>query len=553
VSRAHSGRAVAPLVLLVLVVSLLLGAAAPASAHATLLASDPAEGAVLAAAPDRLTFTFSEPVAAVPDGVQVFDAAGDRVEAEASVTDEVLAVDLTESVGDGTLVVVWRIVSDDGHPISGSLRFSVGAPSATVISPDVGDGGAARAPVSLRVLRGTGYAGLLLATGLVAFLLLALPSGHQADRSRRRLVRVARASTAVAGVSWLLVLPVVATYQLGGGLDLVTRASTWSALARTEYAVSALVVLGTLAAVALLGSGEPAGPRRTATLAAAWIAVGAPALTGHTRAESPEALVVVVDVLHLLAGSVWLGGVVALALVLPDLAGRGGLAAEALARFSTLAAGVLALLVATGAVLAWRIVGSWSALVDTDYGRLLIAKILTAVVAVLLAAWNRRALLPRMQEVTRRKELRAGAGLVTKVVTAEAAILGVVLVLTALLVDQSPERDAVVVGPAVETATLGEVRAQATVASPVTGPSSVTIELFDTGGEPTEGYAAPTASLSMDEIDLGDLALENVGPGVYTAQVVFPTAGAWDLQVSLRTSEFDNPVSSVGFTVDEPA
>jgi copper transport protein len=550
VSRGHAGRAAAPLVLLALVAALLLGTAGPAQAHATLVGSDPVEGAVLAEAPEQVTFTFNEAVAAVPDGVHVFDAEGDEVDAESSVTDAVLTVELTEPVGEGTLVVVWRIVSDDGHPVSGSLRFSVGAPSANVVTPETGGSGAADPPVTLRLLRGTGYVGLLLATGLVAFVLLVLPGGQQTGRARHRLVRVARAAAGVAAGSWLLLLPVVASYQLGGGLDLVGRASTWSALARTEYAVAALVVLGTVAAVALLGTGEPQGGRRTAAVVAAGLAVTAPALTGHSRAESPEALVVAVDVLHLLAGSVWLGGVVALALVLPDLAGRGTLAAETLARFSALAAGVLALLVATGTVLAWRIVGSWSALVETDYGRLLLAKIATAVVAVLLAAWNRRALLPRMQEVVRRKERRAGAGLVAKVVTAEAAVLGLVLVLTALLVDQSPEPDVAVAGPAVETVTLGEITAKATVSSPAAGPSAVTLELVDAAGQPTEGYAAPTASLSTDELDLGDLPLENVGPGVYTAQVVFPTAGAWDLQVSLRTSEFDNPVTSVAFTVD---
>nr|WP_232523473.1 copper resistance protein CopC [Nocardioides sp. MAH-18] len=542
--------------MLVVVAALLLGTAPPAQAHATLVASDPAEGAVLAVAPERVTFTFTESVAAVPDGVQVFDATGDRVAAEASVTDAVLTVALTEPVDDGTLVVVWRIVSADGHPVSGSLRFSVGAPSETVVAPAIGDGddGAARAPYVLRALRVTGYVCLLLATGLVAFVLLVLPSGGQTARARRRLVRVARAAAAGAAGSWLLALPAVATYQAGGGPDLVTRTATWSALARTEYAVAAFVVVGTLGAVALLGAGEPAGLRRTTSLAAAWVAIGAPALTGHSRAEAPEALVVAVDVLHLLAGSTWLGGVVALALVLPDLAGRGTLAAETLARFSVIAAGVLAVLVASGALLAWRIVGSWGALVGTDYGRLLLAKIATAVVAVLLAAWNRRALVPRMRAATRRTQVRAGARLVTKVVTAEVAILGLVLVLTGLLVDQSPAAAAArVAGPAVQTATLGDVSAQATVSSPVTGPSEVTVELLDAAGEPTEGFAAPTASLASDELDLGDLALENVGPGVYTARVVFPTAGAWDLQVSLRTSEFDNPVASVGFTVDDPS
>lgn len=545
-----ASRAASALALLLLVAGLLLGTSAPAGAHANLVSSDPVEGAVLAEAPEQVTFTFDEPVAAVPDGVQVFDAAGERVAVEASITDAVLEVAFTEPVGEGTTVVAWRIVSDDGHPISGSLRFSVGAPSETVVSLETGGAAAAEPPATLRVLRATGYVGLLLTVGLVAFALLVLPGGQPAGRSRARVVRVARVAATTAAVSWLLVLPVVASYQLGGGLGLVGDASTWSALARTEYAVAAAVVVGTLAAVALLGTGEPQDGRRTAALVAAGLAIAAPALTGHSRAESPEALVVMVDVLHLVAGSVWLGGIVGLALVLPGLADRGTLAAQTLTRFSSLAAGALALLVATGATLAWRIVGSWSALVETDYGRLLLAKVGTAVIAVALAAWNRRWLLPKVQGAARRSDRRAGAGLVTRVVIAEAAVLGVVLVLTALLVDQSPEAEADLVSPVVQAAQLGPVTVTTTVSSPAAGPSAVTLELADAFGDPTEGYAAPRASLSAGDVDLGDLPLENVGPGVYTAEVVFPTAGSWDLQLSLRTSEFDNPVASVAFTVD---
>ena len=74
------------LLLLVGVAVLLLGPAAPASAHATLIGSDPVEGAVLEAAPEQVRLTFDEAVAAVPDGVQVFDAEGGPVASSAAVT-----------------------------------------------------------------------------------------------------------------------------------------------------------------------------------------------------------------------------------------------------------------------------------------------------------------------------------------------------------------------------------------------------------------------------------------------------------------------------------
>lgn len=81
------------------------------------------------------------------------------------------------------------------------------------------------------------------------------------------------------------------------------------------------------------------------------------------------------------------------------------------------------------------------------------------------------------------------------------------------------------------------------------GPATVTIEMTDDQGDPVEGFEAPRLSLSTEEVDLGGVALTSTGPGTYAGDVVLPTTGTWEVQVSLRTTEFDNPVKSVEFTV----
>ncbi len=81
------------------------------------------------------------------------------------------------------------------------------------------------------------------------------------------------------------------------------------------------------------------------------------------------------------------------------------------------------------------------------------------------------------------------------------------------------------------------------------GPATVTIEMTDDQGDPVEGFEAPRLSLSTEEVDLGEVALTSTGPGTYAGDVVLPTTGTWEVQVSLRTTEFDNPVKSVEFTV----
>ena len=288
---------------------------------------------------------------------------------------------------------------------------------------------------------------------------------------------------------------------------------------------------------------------------AAAIAAAAPALTGHTRAASPELLVIGADVLHLLAGSVWLGGLAGLALTLPDLAGRGAMAAKVLARFSTAAAGVLAALVATGSVLAWRILGSWGALLDTTYGQLLLVKIGIVLVAVAIATWNRWSLLPRLQRATKQDNRRLGVRPVVRATTVESMVLVAVLVVTGLLVDKSPESDpepasaAAETEPDTRTTTLGDIEVRATVTPLTRGPNTVTLQLRSATGEPTEGVAPPVVRISSDQVQLGTVPLTQAVAGTYTAQVVLPAPGTWQMQVSLRISEFANPVATLEFTV----
>lgn len=542
--------------LLALVALLVIGPASPASAHAVLLSTDPTEGALLAAAPDRIRFLFNEDVVEVPDGVQVYDAEGDEIASSIEVSGASLAIALTGDVPDGTLVVVWRVLSEDGHPVRGSLTFSIGAPSSSVTPPpDDADAGT-DAPWVLSLVRWAGYLGLLVAGGLAAFVALVLPRGREVAAVRERALAGGRVAAGVAAVAWPLALPITAAYQLGGGLGSLADGATWGALPPTEYGVAAAAAIGPALAVRLL-VGDPARAVRALALALAALAVGAPALTGHTRAASPELLVVGTDVLHLLAGATWLGGLVGVAVVLVDLAARGEHGAAVLARFSGIAAGVLALLVASGSVVGWRVVGSWDGLFGTGYGRLLLVKVAIALVAVAIAAWNRFRLLPRMRHDGRRKERREDAALVVRATQAEAGVLVAVLLLTGFLVDRSPKTDSSLsasadpseVGP--HAGQLGDLEVVAAVSPHVVGPATLTVQVRDSSGVPVEGVEPPRLRVSSGDVDLGALTVEQVATGTYAGELVFPHAGEWEVQVSLRTSEFDNPVTTIDFPVFE--
>lgn len=115
-----------------LAASALLGAGAPALAHAALVSSDPADGASLDAAPRQVTFTFSEAMSE-PAYVVVRAADGTSVTQGAPRVENAVVVQaLRADLAPGRYTMAYRAVSADGHPVSDQLSFTVaGSPSST--------------------------------------------------------------------------------------------------------------------------------------------------------------------------------------------------------------------------------------------------------------------------------------------------------------------------------------------------------------------------------------------------------------------------------------
>lgn len=509
----------------------LLAGAAPASAHASLVRSDPSEGAVVATTPDVVTFTFDETIHTTTDSIQVFDASGDPVAATASSRDEVLTADVPDHLTNGTYVVVWRVISADSHPVAGSLTFSIGKPSLQVAAPKIDATPDQTGRMPLSIVEALTYVGLLLAGGLAMFSLLVATSVTLEPGAASLLTRVRRAATALALLAGAAVVPLTLAYQKGVAIGNIGAAWDW-ALVRDPAIVLALQVAGLL--VALLT------PGRIVAVCAAGVAVASPALVGHSRAFDPVSLVIAADVTHLLAGAVWLGGLIGLAITLrpsSDPAGAGRL----LARFSTVGAAVLALLILTGAFATWRILGSWSAFVDTGYGRVLLVKLGLVCLAAAAAGLNRFVLLPRAPDSVQ---------LVRRAVAVEAAALIGVLGLTGFLVNLSPQHAPTVRRPSaskVQVAVAGDHKVLGTMTPARRGPNTISVQVQDASGEPVTTFRAPVISVSAPGMDLGTIPAEATANGTYNARVVLPRPGTWQVAVSLRISSFDNPVAVLTF------
>jgi methionine-rich copper-binding protein CopC len=109
-----------------------LALATPAWAHDELTGSDPSAGSTLAASPAQLVLTFSAVISTEAGATEVVmtDAAGTTLAGDPVVQDNTVTIPLVAEAS-GAVTVLWKVVSSDGHPISGEFGFTVDAPAPT--------------------------------------------------------------------------------------------------------------------------------------------------------------------------------------------------------------------------------------------------------------------------------------------------------------------------------------------------------------------------------------------------------------------------------------
>ncbi|MFM9682098.1 copper resistance CopC/CopD family protein [Streptomyces brasiliscabiei] len=391
----------------------LLGSAAPASAHAVLTDSDPREGSVLKAAPEQITVSFNESVALREDSVRVLDpesrpvSAGDPEHADGGAN--TARVPLTDGLEEGTYTVSWRVLSEDGHAISGAFTFAVGAPSQTRAEATAEPAVDPVVDILYGIGRYVAYGGLALLIGIAVFVLVCRP-GATAARVVRGPFLAGWWALALSTAALLLVR---GPYGSGDGPAAVFDPRLLWSTAGSRPGVALLVRLVLLLLVALLltrGRSEGRADRRTAVvgtaLAVALAATWAAAEHASTGIQVPVAMAS--SVLHLVAMSVWLGGLAALLLTLYRAPADGSLPSAAVGRFSRLALGAVAVLAATGVYQSWRGLGSWEAF-TTPYGRALALKT-GAVILMLLAASYSRSWTEQLTRLPRREPVPVAVG-----------------------------------------------------------------------------------------------------------------------------------------------
>jgi copper transport protein len=543
--------------LLVALLGLGLLLATSASAHTSVLSSDPADGARLTAAPRSVTLVFNEDVGLGGVGyLHVTDQAGTRVDARAAAhpggDGTRVTVTLRAGLGDGTYTASFRVVSADSHPVTGTIRFVVGGGPVARGTASAGPTTNGDTSFLFSISRWISFAGLALLGGL--WLVLTVWPAGRGDRRARRIVWAGWAGlVAGAGLELLLQGP----YTAGVGPRVLDRSLLHDTLGTTYGQLhSARLLL--LAALGVLLARSLRAPRR-----ARWDAVlgvlGVGVLwtfsdSGHGATTSPAWLSVPIDMLHLAAMATWLGGLVMLlGAVLPRREPEH--LRTVLPVFSTAAFGAVLVLVGTGTYSAWRGVGTVDALFSTTYGLLVLGKVLLLAAIVAVANVSRRVVRRRVvayamtdvlmpdapaadQQDVRRAPIQTKR--LRRAVYVETVIAFVVLALSALLVTQPRGKEALIASyrqPISATASLGAGRSVTVTADTAThGPVSVTVEV-STGAAPQ----SITATAVQKKAQLGPLpiTLTRAGSGVYEGSATLAVSGTWDIDLVVTTSALD--------------
>jgi copper transport protein len=370
------------------VCALVLGAPVSAFAHAILVQSQPAPGVELGSSPAQITATFSEPLNPQLSNLTVIGPGGSpvhvRVSAAAGGTE--LVARPFSRLARGIYQVRWHSVSaDDGHALDGAYYFGVqsSAPQGTPQAQASPLAGTAWLRALLRgafdgalvVFGGGVLIAAMLARGRepAAWLIPAPAPGHPPLTDARRLWRF----TVRVGVVAVLAgaLTVLADADAAAGS---LSAHALHAYFFTNTAGEARVAM--LAALVLAaGLAARRAPRPSSVFVV--VALAALALSGHANSAHPRALALGSALLHLLAASVWLGGIAHIAWVwLPrvgrlDQQERRAVMGSVLARFGRIALPAVLILAIAGLTNAVIELDSLPALWQDGYGQVLLVKI----------------------------------------------------------------------------------------------------------------------------------------------------------------------------------
>ena len=525
---------------------------AAAWAHAALLQTTPVASRVVNVPPKQVSLRYTEPVEPRFAIVSVTNAAGDKETTgpprRSPADADTLVVPLNQ-LPEGWYLVYWRVISVDGHPVRGAFTFVIPSISETAATP------------KLVAARWFAFLSIMAAIGLfILRIAIARPVVARVAGTRLRDVTIAFGAASLVALVAIPVYFLLATAEFAlrsfwsfGALFPLVRAS---AFGRGWLDLELVFALFAAAAAIAIWLDRP--ERRQRSLAALLALAGAlgaaaavllvPGTVGHAGQTSPRGLSLAMGKDRLVAGSVWVGGLIGLVVLAASLPAARRVAGLVICvpRFSNTAFVSVLVLIGAGIGSSVQHLPTLASLWQTSYGKALLVKIALLGAALLLAAVNLLRTVPRFKACAQRPELGPSAAtLLRRLVAGESLLVSGAVLAAAVLSSLPPPSKALAsvggakahVGPGAVNEVVSENGYRLAIRvtpNRAAVPNSFQVAVSH-GGKPVRG-ADVTVDFAMLDMEMGQQAyhLAETAPGTYGhAAPALVMVGHWGLSFQI--------------------
>lgn len=351
-------------------------------AHAYLQSSTPQDGSHIAKMPPEIVLTYNESIKSDFPSITMTNSKGERIATGETVVekdnDHVVSVKIKGVAKPDVYTAEWRVVSADGHPVSGVLAFKVGQTNKELLKTSAEAQNSETMSTILKVFLYTSFS-LVLGVLLVLFALFPFKKEFPLQMLKRTKI-LAVVGISMMGLVILISLPVqISTMMLGARFNIPNVWSFFGTSTGNLYLAQVILwlILAILFFFLFKRKSRVVLPiLSTLTLLALFMTK---ALSGHSQAQADRVVSTTADFLHLTAASLWVGGIIVLLVMWkgPDVK-------EMWNRFAIYAMAAFGTLLLSGVLMSVMNVGAMKNLVETNYGLTLLIKIGLVILMALL-------------------------------------------------------------------------------------------------------------------------------------------------------------------------
>ncbi|MFJ7849343.1 copper resistance protein CopC [Peribacillus sp. NPDC097206] len=504
--------------------------------HASVLSSNPSPNESLDTIPEKISIQFSETIQSSFHSLAMYSKEGKEIPLQdIQVSGNTLEATWSSSFDEGVYIIKWRVVSSDGHPIKGTIPFQYGESN---IPSDqlIGEEHAGFPSTTQIVLQSLQYLCFAALTGALFFYLSLVkrPTPDQISNRARRYIWLSYTGLAI---SILLSLPLKVTIDADvGWWHAFNGIYLKEVLQTTQFGniwmIEMVLLIALLVAILAIWRNY----FNKVSLLTSFILISAlmvcKALIGHTMDTTHQYLAVSMDFLHVMSMALWLGGLLAILIILPKSynpkltdVDKKTFYWSIIQKFSSWAVLFVIVLIVSGLYSSFQHVPTLHSLLNTTYGQLLLGKIGLMSIMLGFGAFH----LLRGKRKTKKLGLSTGI---------EFSLGIIILLIAALLTNVQTAKSSP--GP-VEKTEMTENNDQVTlsVTPNEIGENLIQVELINNEGIPYTDIEQLTVVMEPLDEDTGEvkLHLQEEEKGIFKTKSLITMSGKWKIQVHGLTRE----------------